>query len=328
MLRKLKHKHQLCLVLCGQFCMSSLYTPPYKYITVCTFCRHQHIRTLQVTWIKHQPMKERCMWWLEASSVNCQAHCRGFPFISESKGEISDSKMCAVGLEIVHWAYLLSIVCKAPQKACEQTLPLSFYREGTTSAEKRGRSQSYGEQTKVLIEKREVTKGRSSVFSLWNDAVIRGYGVFQRWALIKKRGFQSGYHHFHTPIVNGNLILPDKGNIYSREHLQTTVFPRIYFPFFPVHFHEKWATRRAELYYSPYWTLGSLSCSSQTGPNSQNTKEDAFSFHKSLNLGLDDFCKHSFLHRFLWGLGKLIWLLLQCARHRFVFTPQRRVICL
>lgn len=49
--------------------------------------------------------------------------------------------MCAVGLEIVHWVYLLSIVCKAPQKVCEQTLPLSFGREGTTMAEKRGRSQ-------------------------------------------------------------------------------------------------------------------------------------------------------------------------------------------
>lgn len=101
------------------------------------------------------------------------------------------------------------------------------------------------------------------------------------------------------------------------------------FPFLPpVYFLKKWAMHCAELYYSPYWTLGSLSCSSQTGPNSQNAKEDAFSFHKSLNLGLDDFCKHSFLHRFLWGLGKLIWLLLQCARHRFVFTSQCRVICL
>lgn len=115
--------------------------------------------------------------------------------------------------------------------------PPQFWQRENNDGRKKGEKPELERTNKSINWKKSDCKGRSSLFSLWNYAVTKR--CISALSADKKLGFRSGCHHFHTPIVNGNLILPDKGDIYSRKHLQTTVFPRIYFPFFPSAFPRK-----------------------------------------------------------------------------------------
>lgn len=68
------------------------------------------------------------------------------------------------------------------------------------------------------------------------------------------------------------FILPENSDIYGHMHLQTTVFSRIYtiFPFIPL---KSELCTALSFITVQYGALGSLNCSSQTGPNSPNAKE-------------------------------------------------------